>query len=318
MESLSELLKNMPGLSLQERTDDAIRTLMNEPLIRKLRTKHPEITDYHMKINLNRLYQCVREYKNCSACPGLERCPNDMEGHYTVVKVESHDEAVYLHDHKVACKKWYAQQAQAALKKRIQSFYIDEAILEQGYNLADMLKCDKSRIKAVDFVDSYVRDTAKNGLNPRGMYLCGELGTGKTYLMGYMLHELAKHGFTGVIVYMPDFVEDLKAMFQEPGKLKESIELLKQADLLVFDDIGAENLNPWLRDHVLGTILNHRMNRKPTFFTSNYDLDGLEKHLSFTNKDGEDELKGKRLMDRIRHFVDVVDVKGNNKRGKVK
>ncbi len=62
------------------------------------------------------------------------------------------------------------------------------------------------------------------------------------------------------------FSEDLKAMFGDPLKLKETVDLLKETDLLVFDDIGAENLNPWLRDHVMAVILNYRMNRKPTFF----------------------------------------------------
>ena len=92
------------------------------------------------------------------------------------------------------------------------------------------------------------------------------------------------------------------------------IELLKETDLLVFDDIGAENVSPWIRDHVFATILNYRMNRKPTFFSSNYTLDGLEKHLSFSNREGEEEFKGKRLMERIRHFVEPVEVKGHNKR----
>lgn len=104
-------------------------------------------------------------------------------------------------------------------------------------------------------------------------------------------------------------------MIKEPERLNETIELLKTTDLLVFDDIGAENLNPWARDHVMGSILNYRMNRKPTFYTSNYELDALEKHFSFTNKDGDEQYKGKRLMDRIRPFVDTIVVKGTNKRG---
>lgn len=79
------------------------------------------------------------------------------------------------------------------------------------------------------------------------------------------MHELALSGLNGVIVYMPDFVEDLKSMIQDGQKLKETTEMLKNCDLLVFDDIGAENLSPWVRDHVMGSILNYRMNRKPTF-----------------------------------------------------
>ena len=84
--------------------------------------------------------------------------------------------------------------------------------------------------------------------------------------MCYLLHELAVAGHTGVIIYMPDFVEDLKSMITDGQKLKETTDILKSCDLLIFDDIGAENLNPWVRDHVMGSILNYRMNRKPTFY----------------------------------------------------
>ena len=69
-------------------------------------------------------------------------------------------------------------------------------------------------------------------------------------------------------------------------------------------------MNPWVRDHILGAILNYRMNRKPTFYTSNYSLSMLEKHLAFTNKEGEDVHKGQRLMDRIAPFVQVLQIKG--------
>ncbi|MNI03967.1 primosomal protein DnaI [compost metagenome] len=60
------------------------------------------------------------------------------------------------------------------------------------------------------------------------------------------------------------------------------------------------------------------MNRKPTFYTSNYPLDGLEKHLSITSKDGEEIYKGQRLMDRIAPFVDVIPLHGENQRGTVR
>ncbi len=175
---------------------------------------------------------------------------------------------------------------------------------------------DLDRLKSAQHVMGYIDQTKQEGLQTRGLYLGGKFGTGKTFLMCYMLYELAKAGYSGVIVYVPEFVEDLKSMFQEPQKLKETVELMKSTDLLVFDDIGAENLNPWVRDHVMGTILNYRMNRKPTFYTSNHDLDMLEKHFSFTSKDGDELHKGQRLMDRIRPFVDYVLVSGENKRGK--
>jgi primosomal protein DnaI len=315
LESLSDLLKSMPNSEWRKQAEEKVRLVLNDPLIHKFRQKHPEVDDYTVKINMNKLYQYVIDYKNCAHCPGLELCPNDMTGHYTLLAAETLNGRPYIHEEKAACKKFTAKQMQDAISNRIHTFHVDPNVFNRAYSYADILEKDLDRAKAVDQINHYVEKAMDHGLQHTGLYLVGSFGTGKTFLMCYMLYQLAKVGMTGAIVYTPDFAEDLKGMFQEPGKLKETIDLLKDVDLLVFDDIGAENLNPWLRDHVMGAILNHRMNRKPTFFTSNYDLSGLEKHFSFTNKDGDEEFKGQRIMDRIRPFVDVVHVTGTNKRG---
>jgi primosomal protein DnaI len=316
MESLSQLLKSMPNSEWKRNAEAKIQLVMQDALVHKFRQKYPFVDDYTIKINMNKLYQHVTEFKNCSNCPGLERCPNDMPGHYTMLTAESVNGTSFIHEEKVACKKYNAKQVQDAINSRIRTFHVDPRMISRSFSFGDILETDLDRAKAVMQINDYVNLTIEVGLQTKGLYLSGSFGTGKTFLMGYMLHQLAKVGMTGAIVYMPDFSEDLKGMFQEPYKLKETIDLLKETDLLVFDDIGAENLNPWLRDHVIGAILNYRMNQKPTFFTSNYDLSGLEKHFSFTNKDGDEEYKGQRIMDRIRPFVDVVPVNGTNKRGK--
>lgn len=315
MESLSDALGDWRKLSFAKRLESKTRLLLDDPLVQKLRAAHPELDDRTLKINMNRLYQYVTEHRNCSNCPGLDRCPNDFEGHYTMLSVETVAETVYVHDRKVSCKKLLAKQAQDAIRNRIRSFYIDNTALTHGYSTDEIVDIDPERVEAVGAILQYIRRTQAEGLHKRGLYLVGPFGTGKTFLMCYMLYQLAKSGHSGVIVYMPDFVEDLKSMFSEPQRIKETVDLLKETDLLVFDDIGAENLNPWVRDHVMGAILNYRMNRKPTFFTSNHEPDELEKHFSFTSKDGDEEYKGQRIMDRIRPFVDVVVVNGANKRG---
>ncbi|MFB9327374.1 primosomal protein DnaI [Paenibacillus aurantiacus] len=316
MESLGDVLKRMPsGRDALQQADSMLQKLLADPLVEKLRAKHPELDVDTIRLNLNRVYQHVKEYRVCSNCPGLDNCPNDFEGHYTMLSCETIAGQVQLDDRRVPCKKLLARQRENQIRGRIRSFYVDERALEQGYSAEEILFNDTERLKAAGQVMEYIGRTKEEGLQKQGLFLSGSFGTGKTFLMCYMLHELAKEGYTGAIVYMPDFVEDLKALMHEPGKLKETVDLMKDTDLLVFDDMGAENLNPWVRDHVLGAILNYRMNRKPTFYTSNYDLDMLEQHFSFTNKEGEELHKGRRLMDRVRPFVDTVVVTGHNKRG---
>ncbi|QMV40879.1 ATP-binding protein [Cohnella cholangitidis] len=315
MESLGEALRHMPAFPGRGNAEQIASQVLNDPLVLKLRSRYPELNDAVLRSNLNRLYQMTTEYRACKECPGLARCPNDMQGHSTGISCVEINGRWQINDYKTACSKWTANEQQEQIRRRITSFYVDETVLGEDYDEAEMLELDANRLVAVNQLHSYVRTTINEGLQKRGIFLTGDFGTGKTYLAGYMLQKLAKAGFSGVIVYMPEFVEDAKALMFEPQKLKETITLMKEADLLVFDDIGAENLTPWVRDHVLGAILNHRMNRKPTFYTSNHGLEDLERHFSFTHKEGEEMHKGQRLMDRVRPFVDVIHVRGRNQRG---
>lgn len=315
MESLGEALRRMPPIGGLANAEKVTRQVLEDPLVLKLRSRYPELDEAVLKANLNRLYQMTTEYRNCKECPGLALCPNDMQGHSTGINCVKLNGRWQLNDYKTACSKWTANEQQQQISRRITSFYIDETVFGEQYDEAEMIKLDPNRALAVNKLQNYFHTTKSHGLQKNGLYLQGEFGTGKTYLAGYLLQKLAKEGYSGVIVYMPEFVEDAKALMFEPQKLKETITLMKDADLLVFDDIGAENLSPWVRDHVLGAILNFRMNRKPTFYTSNHDLDDLEKHFSFTHKEGEEMHKGQRLMDRVRPFVDVVHVRGRNHRG---
>jgi primosomal protein DnaI len=316
MESLGELIRRWPpGAGMHAEAERLLDALLAEPAVRELKERHPELTRRDLRVNLNRIYQYVKEKRNCAACPGLDRCPNDIEGYYTVLECEVQNGRAQLYDRKAACGLLRAREAEQQLRSRVRSFHIDESVLGGSFSPTEMVTIEPERSAAVKHLFSYIKTTRENGLQKRGLYLYGPFGTGKTYLMCYMLHELAKSGLSGVIVYVPEFVEDVKSMLDEPARLRETIELMKETDLLVFDDIGAENLSPWVRDHVLGAILNHRMNRKPTFFTSNHDLDALERHFSFTHRDGEEAHKGQRIMDRIRPFVEPLWIGGGNKRG---
>ncbi|MGG1673973.1 primosomal protein DnaI [Paenibacillus sp. NRS-1783] len=301
--------------SFQQRSQAVTARLMQDPMIQELREQHPEIQDSDVLMNMSRFFQYSQDKRNCSACPGLDQCPNDFPGHYCKLEVDASAGQLQIFDIKVPCAKQVNWQHHQLVRQRVKSFYVDERALQDGYDAVEIAQKDKRRGAAVNQVFQYVELIKERGLQSRGLYLEGVFGTGKTFLMGYMLYELAQAGHTGVIVYMPDFMEDLKYMLQDSQKLKETTEMLKDCDLLVLDDIGAENLNAWARDHILGPILNYRMNRKPTFYTSNYSLNDLEKHLSYTGKDGQEPVKGQRIMDRIRPFVDVVAVRGANQRG---
>ena len=54
-------------------------------------------------------------------------------------------------------------------------------------------------------------------------------------------------------------------------------------------------------------------NEMPTFFTSNLNIDELEKTLSIT-KDNIDVIKAKRIIERIKYLTEDIELLGNNYR----
>ena len=75
---------------------------------------------------------------------------------------------------------------------------------------------------------------------------------------------------------------------------------LKYVEVLIMDDIGTEGVSDWLRDDILMSILNYRMEANKTCFLSNLSMDQLEQYYSVNNRKEVRELAAKRLLERIR------------------
>ena len=146
------------------------------------------------------------------------------------------------------------------------------------------------------------------------LYLNGNFGCGKTYILSAMLNELAKKGHKIAIVYYPEFLRALKESFNGTDEFKNKFNYIKKVELLLLDDIGAETVTEWSRDEILGTILQYRMEENlPTMFTSNLTMKELENHLSTTNKD-IDIVKSRRIIERIKQLTTEITMISENKR----
>lgn len=98
------------------------------------------------------------------------------------------------------------------------------------------------------------------------------------------------------------------------GSVKTELDAVKTAEVLILDDIGAEQSTAWVRDEVLQVILQHRMQEElPTFFTSNYSFDDLERKLA-TTKSGDETWQARRVMERVRVLAKELHLQGENRR----
>ena len=137
-----------------------------------------------------------------------------------------------------------------------------------------------------------------NKQSTRGVYVYGPTGTGKTYLMGSIYNYFKQNGKEPAILYYPEFIRKIKSKISN-NSYDLYIDLIRDEEILIIDDIGAENITEFIRDEILGPIINHREAEKlPTFFSSNLSIDDLSELLS-NGKTTIDRTKALRIVERI-------------------
>ena len=125
---------------------------------------------------------------------------------------------------------------------------------------------DGSRVVAVRAAKNFLNEWERTNVLPsKGLYIYGKFGVGKSYLLGALANELAARHIHSVVVYVPEFLREMKQAIQDQS-LAEKIEFVKRAPVLMLDDIGAETMSSWTRDEILGTILHYRMSEQLTNF----------------------------------------------------
>ena len=245
------------------------------------------------------------EKKNCENCKNLENCKNKVKG-YCYSPIFSGKIITFSYD---SCPKLDKKLKEDAYKDNLDLYEMPKEIKEASFK--NVYKDDKGRVPIIKYFKEFI-DNYKNEDKPKGIYLTGSFGSGKTYLIASLFNEMAKKGVKSILVYYPEFLVNLKSSFSTD--YSEKMEHIKKVDLLLLDDIGAENTSNWSRDEVLGPILQYRMNNNlPTFFTSNLTIDELEKSLSVTSS-GVDKVKARRIIERIKQLTVNLELISKNRR----
>lgn len=276
--------------------------------------KNPDFKDLVSHLKLNR--ECLQnytssleksslEYHNCQNCKTILECKNEMEG-FAYLPIVKNNSLIFKYK---KCRYLKKLEEENSYLKNIN--IIGSSIYLKDAKMKDIFTNDKNRFKAISSVKKFIDDYPKDK-HIKGLYLCGNFGSGKTYLLTAMLNELAKKNFKSTIVFWPDFLRDLKASFQ--NGYNEKYEMAKKSPILLIDDIGAEAITGWSRDEVLCPLIQYRMEQKlPTFFTSNLTIDQLKEHLS-TTRDGIDVIKASRIIERIKQLTLEIEMISQNLR----
>ena len=203
-----------------------------------------------------------------------------------------------------------AAEKEAAIKKRLNLINFPSSL--KNVSFLDVYRDDVQRLTVLKRMIEFVNDYPNN---LKGLYLYGDFGVGKSFMVAALAHDLSeKRGVSSTLLHYPSFVIDAKNAISD-GSVKTLVDEIKLSEVLILDDIGAEQSTPWVRDEILQVILQYRMQENlPTFFTSNFNFEDLEKHFA-KGKNGNDETwEARRVMERIRYLAEETRLEGVNRR----
>lgn len=255
--------------------------------ILELQKKLPQ---YNINLNnVNDFSIMLEEQNNCINCSSICDCKNNNIGYYT--KFEN-NEFNYTE-----CKFKRELRLQNENDSLIQTLYMPRRVLNA--NLEDFDVNTESRKKIFNHIGSFL---SNNDEKKSGLYLYGTFSIGKTFTLSCIANELKKANKECLLIYFPDLVVDLKNAIGT-DRFASLINMLKSIAVLMLDDLGSENMTPWIRDEILGPVINYRLlENKPVFISSNIEPKELVNHLAI-DKSSANQLKAERIVSRLQGLV---------------
>lgn len=174
--------------------------------------------------------------------------------------------------------------------------------------------------RALKIVQSFVKHHA-NGQNmesKRGLWMHSNPGFGKTSLAVCALKEILRHGNTGIFVLTSEFFKRLRASFNAQTRREaysdQLLEAIETVPWLVLDDVGVEKPTDYILEQMYSIVTLRMQNQRYTIFTSNFSPRDLGTH--WCKNVPENEIAAARIVERIKEYCAVLEVKGANLREK--
>jgi DNA replication protein DnaC len=186
----------------------------------------------------------------------------------------------------------------------------------------------------VSEVRSYVRNLNARIEEGRGMWLVGDVGTGKTTLAMIVSSAALEAGHSVAIYSLPRLLNLIRDEIGTENSLLDLLDKLSAVDLLHIDDLGAQHTTPWRLEQLYSIVDARYQAGRPIVATTNLWPNELAEQmgqqvLTTVTQDGEgrtneerrvvsndaSEVVGKRIVSRLIEMCgDPLPLFGEDKR----
>jgi len=166
---------------------------------------------------------------------------------------------------------------------------------------------DDSNKKIYELGINYTKKWQKMKEDNIGFILYGGVGIGKTYLVSCIANTLLEQYVPVIITSSIALLGRYKKAYQDKEAEVIITSNLQQADLLIIDDLGAENDTTWVKEKLYEIIDSRYRDSKPTIITTNLTLEQLREKLT-----GDDGVT--RTYDRLLEMCYPIRLQGKSRR----
>lgn len=142
----------------------------------------------------------------------------------------------------------------------------------------------------------------------KGLYIVGGVGTGKTYEACALAKSFFEAGYSVRVTTSLAMLDSVSRSYEDPST--PGISTFTGVDVLVIDDLGKENANAWALTTLFQIVNSRYEDGKPTIYTSQYDLQSLQRRMS---RQRESE-SAEAIVSRICETSEVVRLGGKDRR----
>ena len=147
------------------------------------------------------------------------------------------------------------------------------------FNNFSARKKEKLPAEKQNYLDMAFKAAQQFAENPSGwLVFLGTYGTGKTHLAAAIAKYRQAAGDDPIFTVVPDLLDHLRATFNpnSPVSYDSVFNQVRNARLLILDDLGTQNTTPWAREKLF-QILNFRYETKaPTVITTSVNLEKMD------------------------------------------